>query len=163
MKHSWSVGVLWRNEVHSAWKPHWLHSAAPRLGKLVSSRWLQAPGTHFWSLTLSSSPVFSLLITQRGGGAGRGWCVGTKHDDKFCWRTFSGRSRQLSPASYFRHVWYLCFFSIPQFPGGKELAYAEFQNTLMRRTLLWGSHYCEHLWTVEFNWATANVYCVWKE
>lgn len=98
-------------------------------------------------------------MTQRGSGGG---VLAEKHDDKSCWCTFSSKSRQLSSAWYARHARYL-FFSTPPFPDGKELVYLRIQNTLMWRTLLWGSHYCEHLWTVEFNWATANVYCVWKE
>lgn len=103
------------------------------------------------------------IFTVNDSKGGKGWCVGKNHDDKSCWSTFSGKIRKLPSASYAGRIWLPVCFPIPQAPGAEELEYAQFRNTLMRRMPVWGRHYCEHLWDVEFNWATANVYRVWKE
>lgn len=114
---------------------------------------------------VSAFVKFSCIFTGNDSNGGQGSDLLEKknnNDDKSCRCLFSEKSRHLCSASYARPVW-LPVFPQSQFPGLWVLACAQFQNTLMRRILSWGCHYCEHLWTVEFNWATANVYCVWKE
>ena len=113
---------------------------------------------------VSAFVKFSCIFTgnDSNGGQGSDLLEKNNNNDKSCWCLFSEKSRHLCSASYARPVW-LPVFPQSQFPGWGALACAQFQNTLMRRMLSWGRHYCEHLWTVEFNWATANVYCVWKE
>lgn len=129
-------------KAHSMRKSSWLLCKQhPGAGKTcVSSRWFQAPGTHFWSLPRSSS-VFSLLMTQRGveGDVSAKTTMINPADAPFLERA----------AAVFclicRAYLVTCVFPQSPVPRGEALAYAQFQNTLMRRMPLWGHHYCEHL------------------
>ena len=142
------------------WKPSWfLFRQHPGAGKTCLFQ--MAPDSRDPFL-VSASVKFSCIFTVNGSKGARGWCVGKKnHDDKSCWRTFSSKSRQLSSACYARHVWLPVLFSTAA-PWRGGAGACAVPNALMRRPPLRGSHYGEHLWTVAFNWATANVYCVWK-
>lgn len=151
------------------WKPSWLlFRQLSGAGKTcVSSRWLQAPGTHFWPLPPSSSPVFSLLMTQRGA-AGNVLGGKKKPNDKSCWCTFSRKSRQPLLLGMPGTPVYLCFFPFPGSLAGRSWR-STVPNHLNEKSAVAGGR-CECLWIAActtllwaFNWAIANVYSIWKE
>ena len=122
--------------------------AAPRHREnCVSSRWFQAPGTHFWSLPLSSSPIFSLVMTQTGARGVICWGKNNNNNnDKSCWCLFCEKSRHLCSASYARPAGYLFFPSPSSLVGGAGMSkvpkHLNEKDAIVGPSLLWTSVNC---------------------